>query len=80
MLNELQVKMLDKGWWPNRAWMSIHGQWDVKNLYPNRKQRRDAARAGKRKKINLNVNRVQIVTNRETGLVKRIIHAIKRII
>jgi hypothetical protein len=47
MLNELQVKLLDKGEWPNRVWMSLHGKWDVKTPYHNRRQRNAARNAKK---------------------------------
>jgi hypothetical protein len=71
MLNEIQMKMLDRGYWPNRAWMSIHGKWDVKTPYLNRRQRHAIKNAPLYDK---NIERVQLAVDKKTGHLKYIVH------
>lgn len=72
MLNEIQVKMLDKGEWPNRVWMAIHGKWDVKVSYYNRRQRRQAKR--QKQPFVPHLNYLQLIVNKFGKIIKRIIH------
>jgi len=54
MLNSIQIKELSKGFWPNRLWATqfhLLPNWDIKEPYINRKQRRKAEEVVKKNKF-----------------------------